>query len=76
MALVAKALRNYKAGVIKDAYIGHGLFIHKATGVIHIKVILSDKPMKVKCFRVVDGNLSADLMCATMKYFMGQLLKV
>ena len=75
MALVAKALRNYEAGIIKDIYIGHGLFIHKVTGVIHIKVILSDKPMKVECIRVVDGNLSTDLMCSTMKYFLGQLQK-
>ena len=47
MARVARILRNHKAGLIKDVYIGHGLFIHKVTEVIHIKVILSDKPMKV-----------------------------
>ena len=76
MALVAKALHYYKAGVFKDTYIGHGLFLHKVTGVIHIKVVLSDKPMKVKCVRIVDGTLNVDLMCTTMKYFMGQLLSV
>jgi len=33
MALVAKELKNYVNGIIKDTYIGHGLFVHIYLGV-------------------------------------------
>ena len=37
MGLVAKALRDYANGIInQDKYIGHGVFMHKITRVIHI----------------------------------------
>lgn len=76
MGLVAKALRNYVDGKFtNDMYIGHGLFIHKVTGVVHIKVVLSNKPMKVHCNRLIDGNVTTDLVCSTMSYFLKHLTK-
>ena len=73
MALVAKALRYYKAGVFKDTYIGHGLFLHKVTGVIHIKVVLNDKPIVCEDS---GWNFKCRLDVCHNEIFLGQLLSV
>ena len=52
----------------------HGLHIHRTLGVGYLEVTLSDRgPMKVKATHLVDGCLTAGVLCPIMKLFLEKL---
>ena len=53
---------------------GHGLHIHRALGIYHIVVTVSDKDkMNMQATQLVDGFSTPGILCSAITYFIGQL---
>jgi len=60
---VTKALKRCSNGkTFKTVLVGHGLFVHKMVGVVHLKVSLSSATMEVEAYRIAGGNLNSELL--------------
>jgi len=72
--LVCRAVRKYIKQKQVSSLTAHGLHIHRAVGIVHLKVTLSKEDrIQVSATHLVDGVSSPDLFCATIKYFMDML---
>lgn len=73
-SLACQALRRYVRRKKVSSLTAHGLHIHRTLGVDHLEVTLSDRgPMKVKATHLVDGCLTAGVLCPIMKLFLEKL---
>ena len=72
-SLACRALRRYTKKKKVDSLTAHGLQIHRAVGINHIEVTLSKNRIQISTTQLVDGVLSPDLFCGTIKYFMHKL---
>ena len=68
-SLTCRVFRKYKRGEKVVSLTGHGLHVHRAIGVFHVKVTLSHKTLKVTSVQLIDGLLSPELWCATIHQF-------
>ena len=74
LTLVCRALRRHISGrEVQYPLIGHGLLIHKVTGVVHLEVELGKAGLKVFANRLVNGQLTPDLLCSTISYLLAKL---
>ena len=72
-SLVTRALKRCSSGKMIKDMVGHGLFVHKMIGIVHLKVSLSSGKMQVDAYRIAGGNLDANLLCSAVSYFMNEL---
>jgi len=72
-SLACQALRMYTNKKKVTSLTAHGLFMHRATEVIHVDVTLSKQSINVNATQLFDGILSPEILCETMKYFMKKL---
>ena len=73
-SLACRALTRYVRRKKVSSLTAHGLHIHRTLGVDHLEVTLSDRgPMKVKATHLVDGCLTAGVLCPIMKLFLEKL---
>ena len=72
--LACRALRMYVSRRKVSSLTAHGLHIHRTLGVCHLELTLSDTDtMKIQAKKLVDGALSAGLLCPTIKHLMDKL---
>ena len=75
-ALSCRALRKCMDGKKFTSLKGHGLFVHRAVGVIHVTVTLSkDSKLMIASRLLVDGVLNTSLFCPAIKCFFQELKK-
>jgi len=74
MSLVCRALRKYTEGkALVCPLTGHGLQIHKNSGIIHFELFLSEEKLQVKATNIFDGQLTPPYLCSAINYFMDKL---
>lgn len=72
-SLVTRALKRFSSGKMIKDMVGHGLFVHKMIGIVHLKVSLSSRKMQVDAYRIAGGTVEADMLCSAVSYFMNKL---
>lgn len=75
-SLVTRALKRCNSGKMIKDMVGHGLFVHKMIGIVHLKVSLSSGKMQADAYRIAGGNLDANPLCSAVSYFMNELKEV
>ena len=74
LSLVCRALRRYTEGkTLVFPLVGHGLQIHRGSGIIHMTLIFSKDRMRIKAKNIFDGQLSPEYLCSCITYFIDKL---
>jgi len=77
LSLVCRALRRYTEGKIPVyPLVGHGLQIHKNSGIIHFELFLSEEKLRIKATNIFDGQLTPPYLCSAIQYFIGKLKRI
>lgn len=75
-ALCCKALRRYKTKTEFNCLQAHGLFVHRALGLIYVAVTLSKTcRMKIYSELLYSGVVPTTYLCSTIKHFIDILQK-
>ena len=73
--LVCRTLRRCVMGKVFRPLSAHGLYMHRAIGIIHITVTISEASMGITATNIFEGTLCPGFLCACMLYFTDKLKK-
>ena len=74
--VTCRALRNYASKHYFQSVKAHGLHIHRAVGITHVQLTLSENTLQFNAQHLIDGVVSPGLLCSTIMYFMEKLNKL
>jgi len=74
LSLVCHALQRVTEGkTLVYPLVGHGLQIHKNSGISHFEVFLSEEKLRVNATNIFDGQVTPPYLCSAINYFMSKL---
>lgn len=74
--LACKAFRKYVMVKEVKPLVANGLYIHRSVTIFHVKVTMRhDETMLIYSRKLVNGIVSPELWCTTLKYFIDILKK-